>query len=129
MSVADYVERARYIHEQFFTDHIVVEIPADVSRDELETETVTWEPVYAGPGLVQAQAAQSRQVDSAGVSVVVGSHVCKLPARVALQDWEHARVRVTQSLDADNLGVYDVLWDGTQGWATARRLICTRSQP
>lgn len=107
-------------------DTVALEAADGQTLDDLGTATTTWRPVYTGPGLMQALATQPAQVDATGRPVVVQAYACKLPAAVLVPDG-HTRVRVLASLDAANIGTYQVLADQTQGLATARRLICTRS--
>lgn len=110
------------------TDTVVVEVPGVPTVDDLGTETHTWNAAYTGAGLVQVATMQPKELDSAGRPIVVQTYICKLPYHVQLDDWTAARIRVTASLDPANLGTFAVLVDGTQGWATCRRLICTRSR-
>ena len=119
-------------HEALMTDTVVLEVEDGWTTDELGTRTTVWRIIYPqagepGIGLVQAQQHTPRETDSAGIPVTVQSYVAKLPHTATLPPKASARIRVTASLDAANVGTYMALADETQGWATARRIICRRA--
>ncbi len=126
MDLTAAIEQARDLQASIMTDVVVLEVEDGWTVDDLGTRTTQWAPIYSGPGLVQSLQNQPREVDSAGVPIVAQTYAAKLPHTVTLQEGKRARIRVTASLDAANLGTYTVLAEETQGWATARRLICER---
>ena len=127
MDLTAAIEQARQLQRAIMTDTVVLEVEDGWTVDDLGTRTTAWRAIYGGPGLVQAQRHTPRETDSAGIPVTVQSYVAKLPHTVTLPPKASARIRVTASLDAANVGTYTVLADETQGWATARRIICRRA--
>ena len=132
MDLTAAIEQARQLQRAIMTDTVVLEVEDGWTTDELGTRTTVWRIIYPqagepGIGLVQAQRHTPRETDSAGIPVTVQSYVAKLPHTVTLPDKATARIRVAASLDAANVGTYTVLADETQGWATARRIICRRA--
>ena len=127
MDLTAAIEQARDLQDSIMTDVVVLEVKDGWTTDDLGTRTTAWRAIYGGPGLVQAQRHTPRETDSAGIPVTVQSYVAKLPHTVTLPDKATARIRVAASLDAANVGTYTVLADETQGWATARRIICRRA--
>ena len=131
MNIPALLEQARILQESIFTDTLILERHAGTITDDLGTRIDVWTTIYGGttglPGLVQALQDQPREVDSAGVPVIVETYACKLPYTVTLPQKKRARVRVLESHDPANVGTHTVLADETQGWATCRRLICART--
>lgn len=125
------ISKGRELQEQIMTDTVKLEACTGEQRDELGTITKVWETVYGGRdganGLVQADADKPAVVDSSGRVAIVQEYIGKLPYTVSLTRGLDHRLTVVNSADPANIGVYTILADETQGWATCRRLRMVRS--
>ena len=95
--------------------------------DDLGTRTDAWEPVYSGPGLVQASATKPQTTDATGKPVLVVEYIGKVPLSVVLTARTRYRVRVIESLDPANLGTYEGLLAESNGLSIVRRLHLVRA--
>ena len=107
MDVSVQVAQARELHELILTDTVTVEQHAGQAVDDLGTKTDRWEPIYTGSGLVQASATKPQTTDAAGRPLVVVEYIGKVPVSVVLTPKTRYRVRVTESLDPANLGIFE----------------------
>ena len=127
MDLTAVVEAGRRVHGLILTDTVTVERHAGMVLDDLGTRTDAWEPVYSGPGLVQASATKPQTTDSAGRPLTVVEYIGKVPVSVVLTPRTRYRVRVLESLDPGNLGTYEGLMAESNGLAIVRRLHLART--
>lgn len=130
VDLAAAITRGRALHDLVLTDTITIERHSGTTPGPHASRVDVWEPVYTGPGLVQAAASQPRTTDAAGVPVTVTQYIGKAPIAVQLAPRTRYRVRVTESADPGNVGTYTGgLAESAESnaWAIGRRLHLTRS--